>query len=198
MRKRTKNDVLARRAKDLVRRWRDMIAKPSENGGAVMSAAPQAPCHRQSSKSSPVRNVFESATSPAAMIVMTTNTSPAFRGIASSAAAAVTALQSPALVTHYQRKPIMSPSNSVASNASTSPVCSLSQTHSNSSRPSTPSSLVARSKAVSPGPGRPTSQEASHFTTTQRQSNIPQRGFKRLRDNEETMTGFEVKLSTQT
>lgn len=32
MRKKTKNDSLARRAKDLVRRWRDMVAKPSENG----------------------------------------------------------------------------------------------------------------------------------------------------------------------
>lgn len=32
MRKKTKNDSLARRAKDLVRRWRDMVSKPSENG----------------------------------------------------------------------------------------------------------------------------------------------------------------------
>ena len=32
MRKKTKNDSLARRAKDLVRRWRDMVSKPLENG----------------------------------------------------------------------------------------------------------------------------------------------------------------------
>ncbi len=32
MRKKTKNDSLARRAKDLVRRWRDMVSKPTENG----------------------------------------------------------------------------------------------------------------------------------------------------------------------
>jgi hypothetical protein len=32
MRKKTKNDNLARRAKDLVRRWRDMVSKPLENG----------------------------------------------------------------------------------------------------------------------------------------------------------------------
>ena len=32
MRKKTNNDNLARRAKDLVRRWRDMVSKPLENG----------------------------------------------------------------------------------------------------------------------------------------------------------------------
>lgn len=32
MRKKTQNDSLARRAKELVRRWRDMVSKPAENG----------------------------------------------------------------------------------------------------------------------------------------------------------------------
>lgn len=32
MRKKTQNDSLARRAKDLVRRWRDMVSTPLENG----------------------------------------------------------------------------------------------------------------------------------------------------------------------
>jgi len=32
MRKKTQNNSLARRAKDLLRRWRDMVSKPGENG----------------------------------------------------------------------------------------------------------------------------------------------------------------------
>ena len=107
--------------------------------------------------------------------------SPAFRGVTLS----------PGLRKSVHPTHVISPSNSVASNASTSPGLSfsLSQTHSNSSRPSTPSSLVAKSKAISPGPGRPV--ETTSVCGASNKSNN-HRGFKRTRDDEETMTGFEV------
>lgn len=134
---------------------------------------------------------------------MASSTSPAFRALSTGT------LSSPALQHHrgnigskatsglqsYQPSHV-SPSNSVASNTSTSPGLSfsLSQTHSNSSRPSTPSSLVVKSKAVSPGPGRPHSRLDTSSLVSSATNNNQLRGLKRPRDNdEETMTGFEVR-----
>lgn len=113
-------------------------------------------------------------------------TSPAFRGVTLSPALQRKSCQSTGDV---QLQRVISPSNSLASNASTSPdlSVSLSQTHSNSSRPSTPSSLMVKSKVISPGPGRPIIESADFSSKSHH------RGFKRTRDNdEETMTGFEV------
>lgn len=118
--------------------------------------------------------------------LITTPSSPAFRGISLSPALQRKSSQPAGGL--QQR--VISPSNSVASNTSTSPGLSfsLSQTQSNSSRPSTPSSLVVKSKAISPGPGRP----GLDSTELSAKSNH-QRAFKRTREHdEETMTGFEV------
>lgn len=111
-------------------------------------------------------------------------TSPAFRGVTLSPALQRKSNQSTPGLQLQQQQRVISPSNSVASNTSTSPGLSF-FTHSNSSRPSTPSSLVVKSKAISPGPGRPVI-EFSEFSKNNH------RGFKRTRDDEETMTGFEV------
>lgn len=116
-------------------------------------------------------------------------TSPAFRGVTLSPALQRKSSQSTGGL-QLQQQRVISPSNSVASNTSTSPGLSfsLSQTHSNSSRPSTPSSLVVKSKAISPGPGRPMIDSSEFPSKTNHH-----RGIKRTRDNdEETMTGFEV------
>ena len=116
-------------------------------------------------------------------------TSPAFRGVTLSPALQRKSSQSTGGL-QLQQQCVISPSNSVASNTSTSPGLSfsLSQTHSNSSRPSTPSSLVVKSKAISPGPGRPMIESSEFPSKTNHH-----RGLKRTRDNdEETMTGFEV------
>ena len=44
MRKKTANELLARRAKDLVRRWRDMVARPpTENGTGGSGQGPGGP-----------------------------------------------------------------------------------------------------------------------------------------------------------
>lgn len=136
--------------------------------------------------------------SMAAMALMSSNpssavTSPAFRGTVSSPAMPNRGIKSGQQ--QYQPSHI-SPSNSVASNASTSPGLSFcpSQTGlSNSSRPSTPSSagMVIKSKAVSPGPGRPMSLFDSVAASVTNNNQL--RGHKRPRDNDEdTMTGFEV------
>lgn len=114
-------------------------------------------------------------------------TSPAFRGVTLSPALQRKTNHSTGSFQQQQQR-VISPSNSVASNTSTSPGLSF-FTHSNSSRPSTPSSLVVKSKAISPGPGRPVIESSSDFSTKTNHH----RGLKRTRDNdEETMTGFEV------
>jgi len=198
MRKKTKNDSLARRAKDLVRRWRDMVAKPSENGtggtgqghGQVSLGNHLRAAGVKSSASSPALIDFGRLSSPALTSrpgLAVSPSSPAFCGVSLS----------PGLRKSVHPAHVISPSHSVASNTSTSPGLSfsLSQTHSNSSRPSTPSSLVAKSKAISPGPGRPVTETLSRSAV---KSNIIQRGLKRTRDDEETMTGFEHKRSRGT
>jgi len=194
MRKKTNNDSLARRAKDLVRRWRDMVAKPSENGtssaGPVSLGTHLRAAGVKASVSSPALSDFGRLSSPALASrpgLVISPSSPAFCGVSLS----------PGLRKSVHPAHVISPSNSVASNASTSPGLSfsLSQTHSNSSRPSTPSSFVAKSKAISPGPGRPVVETSSRSSM---KSNIIQRGMKRTRDDEETMTGFESKRSRGT
>lgn len=159
----------------------------------------------KTSVSSPALSEFDRLASSSPGLLRPVNsmvsvvTSPAFRGMVSSGT-----LGSPALphmnrdrrgIQPYQPSHI-SPSNSVASNASTSPGLSftMSQTHSNSSRPSTPSS-VAKSKVISPGPGRPPSVFDSSPVSVAVTNNNQTRGIKRHRDNDEdTMTGFEVLL----
>jgi len=198
MRKKTKNDSLARRAKDLVRRWRDMVAKPSENGtggtgqghGQVSLGNHLRAAGVRSSTSSPALIDFTRLSSPALASrsgLVVSPSSPAFCGVSLS----------PGLRKSVHPAHVISPSNSVASNTSTSPGLSfsLSQTHSNSSRPSTPSSFVAKSKAISPGPGRPATETSNRSSI---KSNNIQRGLKRTRDDEETMTGFETKRSRVT
>ena len=202
MRKKTANEILARRAKDLVRRWRDMIAKPAENG---IGGTGQGPGHLKlrTSVSSPATLTMGAmvATSPSVgsavrsgLSIPPTSPCPAMRVMGGSPPT----LQPPQRGASGARLPssVISPSNSVASNASrgsssTSPGLSFSvsvpsqPTHSNSSRPSTPSSLqmVAKSKAVSPGPGRPLVEQISS----------PRPMKRKIRDehHEETMTGFE-------
>lgn len=203
MRKKTKNDSLARRAKDLVRRWRDMVSKPSENGtggtgqGPGMQGASLVNHLRvvgvKNSVSSPALCEMGRTASPAlprpVHNLVISPTSPAFRGVTLSPALQRKPIH-PAGSLQLQQQRVISPSNSVASNTSTSPGLSfsLSQTHSNSSRPSTPSSLVVKSKAISPGPGRPMIETSEFPSKTNHH-----RGIKRTRDNdEETMTGFEL------
>ena len=122
--------------------------------------------------------------------------SPAFRGVMTSLSPALShqpTQRNNNKLTNVQQR--ISPTFSVASETSTSPGLSfsLSQTHSNSSRPSTPSSLVVKSKALSPGPGRPVVVELNSKELSGLSGRSDQRGFKRARDNdEETMTGFDV------
>ncbi|XP_046635044.1 mediator of RNA polymerase II transcription subunit 26-like isoform X2 [Daphnia pulicaria] len=200
MRKKTKNDSLARRAKDLVRRWRDMVSKPSENGTGGTGQGPGASLVNhlrvagvKNSVSSPALCEMGRTASPAlprpVHNLAISPTSPAFRGVTLSPALQRKSSQSTGGL-QLQQQRVISPSNSVASNTSTSPGLSfsLSQTHSNSSRPSTPSSLVVKSKAISPGPGRPMIDSSEFPSKTNHH-----RGIKRTRDNdEETMTGFEL------
>ncbi|KZS03271.1 Mediator of RNA polymerase II transcription subunit [Daphnia magna] len=171
MRKKTKNDSLARAS--LVNHLRVVGVKNSVSSPALCemgrTASPALP--------RPVHNLVISPTSPA------------FRGVTLSPALQRKPIH-PAGSLQLQQQRVISPSNSVASNTSTSPGLSfsLSQTHSNSSRPSTPSSLVVKSKAISPGPGRPMIETSEFPSKTNHH-----RGIKRTRDNdEETMTGFEL------
>lgn len=207
MRKKTNNDNLARRAKDLVRRWRDMVSKPLENGtggtgqgpGIIQGTPALSNNHLKgvNSVSSPALYEMGRMSSPALSRSHTASlglhpSSPAFRGVMTSLSPALSHHQpnqrnnNKSAVQHR-----ISPTFSVASESSTSPGLSfsLSQTHSNSSRPSTPSSLVVKSKALSPGPGRPVVVELN----SKELGRTDHRGFKRARDNdEETMTGFDL------